>query len=184
MNTQEIEALIGKYLEGETTLDEEKRLAGFFRTEEVPPHLAGYAAQFRYFSEAAEEELNDQKFEEKLLAEMENRKVIPMRPVRKKLWLATGIAAAILLLAGFFTVYRYETGKFDRQVKDTYSDPQMAYNAVRNALLLVSVNLNSGIDQVQKIGCFDQGLRQIRKFSEFDKYQPLIINPDGQNTRP
>ncbi|GAB3997900.1 hypothetical protein GCM10028807_44140 [Spirosoma daeguense] len=52
---QDIEKLLEKYYDGETTLAEEKELRAFFQQETVPAHLQSHAAQFRYFANARSE---------------------------------------------------------------------------------------------------------------------------------
>ncbi|WP_420150845.1 HEAT repeat domain-containing protein [Spirosoma sp.] len=47
---QDIEKLLGKYYEGETSLAEEKQLRNFFQQAEIPTHLQHHAEQFRYFA--------------------------------------------------------------------------------------------------------------------------------------
>ena len=51
-----IEKLLEKYDNGETTLQEEQQLKHYFKEETVPPHLEGYKAMFQYFSVTSEEQ--------------------------------------------------------------------------------------------------------------------------------
>lgn len=51
----DIEKLLEKYYEGETTLEEEKQLRAFFQDDDIPEHLQSHAAQFRFFSDARKE---------------------------------------------------------------------------------------------------------------------------------
>ncbi|WP_461043309.1 HEAT repeat domain-containing protein [Spirosoma harenae] len=46
---QDIEKLLEKYYEGQTTLQEEKLLRQFFQQESIPPHLQSHAEPFRFF---------------------------------------------------------------------------------------------------------------------------------------
>ncbi|MBN8826503.1 MULTISPECIES: HEAT repeat domain-containing protein [unclassified Spirosoma] len=46
----DIEKLLDKYYEGDTTLQEEKLLRQFFQEESIPAHLQSHADQFRYFA--------------------------------------------------------------------------------------------------------------------------------------
>jgi hypothetical protein len=47
MNANEAEALLDKYYEGETSLEEEQQLRAYFRqANQVPAHLRSYAAEF------------------------------------------------------------------------------------------------------------------------------------------
>lgn len=52
----DIEQLIEKYYEGETTLEEEQQLRAFFLSENVPAHLENEAKQFRYFAQTRKEQ--------------------------------------------------------------------------------------------------------------------------------
>jgi HEAT repeats len=53
---QDIEALLAKYYEGDTTLDEEKELREFFQGDNIPVHLHSHVGQFRYFEKARREQ--------------------------------------------------------------------------------------------------------------------------------
>ena len=52
----DIEQLIEKYYEGETTLEEEQQLRAFFLSENVPAHLENEAKQFWYFAQTRKEQ--------------------------------------------------------------------------------------------------------------------------------
>ncbi len=47
----QINALLDKYLEGKTTLTEEKWLRDYFSQEEVPEELESFKAEFDYYEE-------------------------------------------------------------------------------------------------------------------------------------
>lgn len=175
MNFKEIEDLLEKYFDGKTTLAEEKQLREYFNTEEIPPHLAVHADLFRYFAIAGKEEITDPEFEEKFLSSISETPVIPLYSRKKRLAYIMGIAAGVLLLVGLFFTFREEI--FRKSASDTYSDPALAYAEARKALLMVSVNLNTGLDRMQHLSNFEKGIVQMQKFSQFNKYQPLIINP-------
>ena len=49
MELNKIEALLGKYELGETSLVEEKQLRTYFSKNPVPPHLQSYGKLFAYF---------------------------------------------------------------------------------------------------------------------------------------
>lgn len=52
----DIEKLLEKYYDGETSLEEERALKQFFQSSEVPEHLQSHAAQFGYFANARKEQ--------------------------------------------------------------------------------------------------------------------------------
>lgn len=55
---KDIETLLNKYFEGETTCEEERRLRRFFAEGLVPEHLEVYRPMFAFF-EAEQEELTE-----------------------------------------------------------------------------------------------------------------------------
>ncbi len=193
MNFKEIEELLEKFYEGNTTPAEERQLREFFTGETVPPHLSYHADLFRYYKEAGKEELTDPEFESRFLESIDEIHTIPVYSRRKQFFFLTGIAAAVILLAGLVITFRNDV--FLRQNKNS-RDKEIAYQQAKNALAMVSANLNSGLYQVQKLGNFQRGLNEVQKlqtfqkgidqmnkFSKFYQYQQIIINP-GDQPRP
>jgi hypothetical protein len=80
-----IDELVDKYFEGETTAEEESNLRAFFASNEVPQRLASYKPLFAYFDEEIRKE------HEKTKAPLQWRTVV---------YWASGIAASLLLLVG------------------------------------------------------------------------------------
>jgi hypothetical protein len=115
MKVNEIERLLKKYLAGETSLTEEKQLTDFFCQGEVPTHLWGYAAQFRFFAEEKEREIPPELTEEQLFGKIDfTEEVIATVPTRKILstqfrW-GFSIAASIgFLIIGFLGGKLYDS---------------------------------------------------------------------------
>jgi hypothetical protein len=83
---QQIEDLIARFFDGQTSNEEEQALYRFFAQETVPAHLMRYQPVFGYFETALADECNA----------LETNIPSPHLP-RSKRWLAwTGIAAALL----------------------------------------------------------------------------------------
>lgn len=80
MTTQEVERLLQRFMDGTSTLEEEARLADFFRTHEVAGEWATYKDMFALFDEGKVEVEEKQK--------------------STAWWKYAGIAAAIILLLG------------------------------------------------------------------------------------
>ena len=80
MTTQEVERLLQRFMDGTSTLEEEARLADFFRTHEVAGEWATYKDMFALFDEGKVEVEEKQK--------------------STAWWKYAGIAAAIALLLG------------------------------------------------------------------------------------
>ena len=92
---QKIARILGKFMAGETSLDEEQLLAEYFRTHEVGNEWQEYKEMFALFDSGA----IDIEQEAKPTAKP---KVLPFR------WIMTGIAASILLLIGFSILIKDE----------------------------------------------------------------------------
>ncbi len=186
MNTTEIKKLIEKYFEGETNQVEETRLRDFFLNEKVPTDLAIYTGLFRYFSDTGKDEIPNPGFEQRFLSQIKEIPAIPLAPERRQIYYITSIAAGILLLCGLIFTFRHDIIKNpgNHLLKDTYTNPAAAYIAAKKALVMVSVNLNTGLDQVHKLQSFQKGMEKIETFSQFYKFQQIIINPDENNNCP
>lgn len=182
MNLQKIELLIRKYEQGESSVQEEKELKAFFQSDHVPFHLAGYKDLFAYYSKAGQEELTDPDFDEKLFQAIKSGKAPDQRSRYRRLYPVIGIAASIGLLVGIYFV-----GANRNQQTDTFNDPQIAYLETKKALMMVSDNLNAGVgelgnmeemsnglDNLNSIKTFDEGMKKMRKISVLDKSKDII----------
>lgn len=181
MSTKEIEQLIEKYEEGLTDIKEELALREFFMGGDVPAHLKHYREIFGYFNGQKRETLPgpdfDHAFETKILMATEESPVVAMFPNRGRIAYISSIAAGVLLVVGLF--FTFLTGLPEREQEGktmTYNDTE--FDNARQALMLVSVNLNSGLEQVQRLDAFDKAMHNMELFNKFYQYQPININPD------
>ena len=145
MKEQRIAALLEKYWQAETTVEEERELAAYFRGPAVPVEWETYREVFGFFAAEAEVVPGE---------DLGQRILRAVRPRRLGMaWWAA--AAVIVLVVGLVNLSQPEKGPVveggagkEQQVyvvKDTYDDPQQALAAVQKALLTVSKNLNKGI---------------------------------------
>jgi hypothetical protein len=177
MTIKEIEDLLTRYEEGTTNRREEHLLREFFLGPEVPPHLQEYRAFFR-FARAESREKPSSGLGMKISARLHESLTVQVTSKRRRLVYTFSIAASILLLAGL--IFTFRTSLFRAsQPYGTITDPQLAYTEASNALLLISGNLNRGLARMDRMRYLDQGIRQARLLSQYDKYQPISINPDG-----
>lgn len=125
-----IEQLLAKYFEGTTTIAEEKQLKSYFSSDTIAPHLEQYKTLFGYFET---EKTNE--FKQKIALE-------PRKPQIPK-WI--GIAAALVLFFGLATLFFYPTASKSKDL-GTYDNPEEAMKATHKALLMVSEQVNIGIE--------------------------------------
>jgi len=181
MNIREIEQLLEKFYEGETTLEEEELLRNFFLGSEVPGHLKEHRALFGYYEEERGVELENANFNRSLTAAPASAEdgpvVVTMHPRRRKIMYLTGIAAGILLLAGLLFTFRTEVFN-GSAASSKKAEAELAMATTREALMIVSDNLNHGLRQMDRLQALDKAMKELETFNKFYQYQPFIINPD------
>ncbi len=127
MELSNIEKLLEKYFEGETTISEEKELKVYFTRETVPSHLERYKDLFQYFSE-----------ESNITA----TKDLKLHTTSRKSWYTwVGVAASIALIVGLF-VTNMPLGQDENL--GTYEDPEVALQETKKILNMVSQYMNEG----------------------------------------
>ncbi|MEI7896766.1 MAG: hypothetical protein WCJ26_06990 [bacterium] len=181
MNTSEIEVLLEKFYEGETSLQEERMLRDFFREQRVPAHLLSHQPLFAFMSAEQQNEITspefDQKLTSKLLIEPDKTPVVRLLPQRPSRLIIMSIAAGILLLVGLFLTIQLDV--FKNPLKQSGStNSEISYADASQALMLVSANFNTGLKQVERLQMVDNAMKNVQLFNKFYQVQTLIINPD------
>ena len=103
MNLHEIEKLLEKYFEGETSLSEEKQLRDFFTSGNVPDRWKDPEKYFSFINAERSQRLGDPGFDEKIMSEIKEDKHSPFLDLHRPwiYWIA-GVAASILILVVVF----------------------------------------------------------------------------------
>jgi len=182
MNIKEIEKLLEKYYEGETSLGEEKMLKDFFLSGNVPMELSSQKNQFLYYAEASRDEISDKELEEKIFTERLEIPVVPLHTRRNSFYYTIGIAATVLLLIGLIFTFREDVVN-KPEMNDTITDSELVFNQTRDILAVVSVNFNKGMEKMHYIGKLDQAMQKMQMLSKYYQYQSIIINPDQFENR-
>ncbi|RYU93345.1 HEAT repeat domain-containing protein [Emticicia agri] len=154
---QEIEKLLEKYYEGETTLQEEKYIKEFFSKAEVPTHLQHHIAEFAYYRHAAKE-TPSKNLNEVLLSKIEKKgRIIQFRTV--SLRIAAGLA---LLIGGFAVGYAYNNRGGEITIIESKPETVM-----KQSLQFEQVSLKSASERIEavnqslKLKALDQDLTQL-----------------------
>ena len=157
MEQAEIKVLLEKYWEAETTLEEERQLAEYFRQPGIAPEWEPIREVFAWREDEAAVRPGPD-FDRRMLrriSEMEQAPKIPRFAVR------FAAAAAIILCFGISLLIPSISPSPGKSapatattaatvVADTYTDPQQALAAVRRALLVASSRMNEGKSITQK----------------------------------
>ena len=147
MELKLVEQLLEKYFQGATTIAEEKQLKAYFSSNDVAPHLAKYQTLFSYF-----EIQKGTQFEQKL----------PLQPRKQSTVKWIGIAASFVVLFGLATFYFYPS---EPKYEDlgTYDNPEEAFAATQKALLMVSEQVNIGMESVVYLEEYEKTKKTIFK---------------------
>ncbi len=156
MVLSDIEKLIVKYNNCETTLEDEQLLKNYFTQEIVPPHLDMYKPLFGYF-----------------LAQKGIQFTKPLqirsKPFFNYKWIA--VAAVTVLMLG--TYYRY-TQKNDL---GTYEDPEIAFTAFSQSMEMISSKFNKGTATVGYLKGVHKGASALGYLNEVNNATRIIFKP-------
>jgi hypothetical protein len=144
MELANIEKLVEKYLNADTTLQEETTLKNYFTGGNVAKHLQEYAYLFNYFAIAKEETFT------KTIR-------LPTEKLKKKnvRWLAVAASIAI-----FFSVF---IGKQQYDKNLQRKEAQKIYAQVSKGLKLLSTNLKKGEQAVATLYTYENSVNKILK---------------------
>lgn len=159
MEQTEIRALLEKYWQAETTVEEERVLAEFLEQPEIPADLEPLRGFFAWRKEEAAVRPGAD-FDRLMLAriaEMEDSGrtfakdgVIPGFSFRFAAAAAIVVCLGIGLLIPIISRVPGRPAATATTITDTYTDPQQALEAVRKALLVASARINEGKHITQK----------------------------------
>ena len=168
MDFKNIELLLEKYWRCETSLEEEQQLHNFFRGEDVPDSMKGSAALFRFFDAEKNKVLNE-KFEQvvtKQLRQRQGGKVISMVSFTNIARIAAGIL--VVVVATYFI--RQEVRKsYPKELQDTYSDPKMAFEETKKALMMISNSFGKAKKEAGKMKMFNDAEKKIQSKPKSEK---------------
>jgi len=157
MDLKQVDQLMEKYWEGETSLAEEKELQQFFAYGEIPEHLLAYRKLFI----AQEISLNPDlglDFDAEVLAKIEPQK-------QTNNWNFVRIAAIGLVLIitaiGLFKLDLTIQQPVIASQEDTYQNPVEALAETKKAFAMISVAFNKGQQPVSNLAKLDKANKKV-----------------------
>jgi hypothetical protein len=173
MEYAEIKKLLNKYLEGETSLEEEALLHEQFHRTDLPGDDPELKEMFRYFLEARQETAPQFNITDELNALIANAHEKETRHRFRPLYAWIASAAAILLIS--LGIFQY-LNKPEPTVKDTFKDPHLAYLETKRALLLISNTMNRNTANLKYLAKVDESFNHMKKIAEIDKVLNSVKN--------
>lgn len=161
MDSNQLEELIKKYWDCETSLEEEERLRNWFRTHEVPERFKETAALFTYFDDQKLKS-TDSQFDKQVVKKLEST---AEKSKTVSLW-QTGLriaAGVVVVIAAFFFVRKEIIEKHDiATIEDTIDDPKKALEETKKALMMISRGFNTAEQEVKKINVLNEAQDKVK----------------------
>ncbi|WP_299052782.1 hypothetical protein [uncultured Polaribacter sp.] len=140
MELANIEKLVQKYLNAETSLQEEASLKDYFTAGNVAPHLQEYESMFNYFATAKKDTFT------------KNIQLSQRKPTKKNFkWLSIA-ASFMLLLSVYVGKNEYERYQAKKQ-----------FMQVTKGLKLLSYNLKKGEQALATLYTYENTVKKILK---------------------
>lgn len=150
-----IEKLLEKYENGETSLKEEQQLKHYFKQETVAPHLEMYKPMFAYFLVNQQERFT---------------KDVPLKTKRNFNYKWISVAAVAVLMLGFYfgtSIYGGDLG--------TYEDPELAFNEFSKSMEMISEKFNTGASTVSYLNEVNKGASTLGYLNEIENATSIIF---------
>ena len=161
MDSKEINELLARYWNCETSLSEEQQLRDYFKSDDVPIELKETASLFRYFEENKKKSLPDISFDKHVL---EAVKPAPAGRVRRLLYNSMRIAAGLVVVMMAIWFIRNEVRQSTPpEIVDTYDDPKLAFEETKKALMMISKSFGTAEQQAKKLNMFNEAQEEIQK---------------------
>jgi|TARA_B110000114_G_scaffold167305_1_gene189169 hypothetical protein len=160
MELNNIESLLEKYEEGQTTLQEEAQLKHYFTTETVAPHLEVYRSLFTYF--VSDKQLS---YQRPLSATRHNS--------NKYRWFASAAVVTIMFSAFMTLTSKDEFIKLSNEEQFAYNETLKAFDLISNQMHKGAVPLNA-LDMIST--SFEQGQQNVVFLEEFNNSTNKIFN--------
>jgi hypothetical protein len=161
MDSKQLEQLLEKYWSCETSLEEEQQLKDHFRGE-VPENMKETAQLFRYFEAQHEKSVGESDFDATVIKEIKRQ--VPKGRSVKMFVNSARIAAGLLVVVTATYFVRQEVRKaYPPEIVDTYSDPKLALEETKKALMMISKGFNKAQREAEKIKVFNEAEESIQK---------------------
>jgi len=173
MDSKHIEELLEKYWKAETTLEQVKELMEFFQGKTIPENLSETAMLFRYFEQEKSKKLNEN-FDADVTKKLQQRqggKIVPMTDWFRIARVAAGI---VVVVAAVFLIGKGV--RKNQEIPDTESDPKLAFEETKKALMMISKNFHKAQKEASMINLLNEAEQTIQKKPSEKKDEDKKVN--------
>lgn len=170
---ENIDELIEKYYDCQTSIDEEKYLNEYFTSNNVAENHKVLLPQFA-FLKMEESKLSDE-FDAKILEILNQKQNEKKKPIKLSFFSGNywKHSAAAIILIGIGMAYFLSSNSIKVTGNSNMSEEDFAYNETINALQIISDNLGSADEHFQTFELLNKGLKQINQINYFEKLKYL-----------
>ena len=166
LTRENIEEYITRFMEGETTNEEERAIYHFFRSEEVPEHLKVYAPMFAWYEDGMPEE------QAAVSLKTSRRFHLPV-----EIW-SIGIAATIAVVVGLGTLLFWDKGNNELDEWACYEGSYIEVRGkritnVKQILPSILETLNEA-DRIEQLA--QERIDEIKRSEEFIRQKEMLVN--------
>jgi len=133
----QIDDLLERYWDGKTTLEEEAIIKAHFKSNPALSHDGNY---FRYLTKKSKVKMGDVKTKNK-----------------KGTWASAAATVTIGLITAFLVINNANRDPF------AVEDPKEAYEATRNALMMIGAGLNEGQSHAMELTKFNKAKEELEE---------------------
>jgi hypothetical protein len=172
MDIKEIQALLEKYFEGDTNLEEDQALLDYFSGENIDSKFRALQQQFLLLQSGREPLVFDPEFENRMADLIEQQQETPNHAHKSRWITRLAVAATIAVLIGISGIV--VLNKEWRKEKDTYSDPRIAYAEAQKTLLYVSQKMNQGMKPLNAVSKINAGAKPLKSLKKLDHSMDML----------
>jgi len=158
MDSEHIEQLLAKYWNCETSLEEERELREYFNGGDIPPSWKETSELFRYF-ELRKNGSIDPSFDAGVLKKI---RTAPRGRGVRLLYNVARMAAGILVVVVATFLVQQEIRKAHPKEVDTYTDPKLAFEETKKALMMISKGFGHAQRETKKINLFNEAEQEVK----------------------
>jgi hypothetical protein len=159
MDSSRIDELLERYWSCETSLEDEQLLKEYFQSGAVADKHQEVAPLFRYFGESKKKSLNDSSFDGRVMKNIQPKQGKTIRLFYNAMRIAAGVSVLCVAIWFMRTELRSST---PQEVVDTHTDPQLAFEETKKALMIISRSFGKAEEEAKKINLFNEAKEGIQ----------------------
>ncbi|MEE4215233.1 MAG: hypothetical protein V2I34_09190 [Bacteroidales bacterium] len=162
MNWSVLKNLLEKFYEGISTADEERKALEMLRRNDLPPEFYDDRMILEgLYGKSEIPEPSPDLGKRIMTAIDDSEKEKRIIGGKRRLYSMVAVAASLLVIISFWFVLAD-----NNRVRDTYSDPQLAYNETVEILYYLSENLNTGRTQMEDLSMISDARTKLELLPE------------------